>query len=215
MDAIAVSLATNGTAVGLAPLGTSLTDEQAAQLHALGGTPVIATDADYTGRVAAEKDFWILAPYGTDPLHASLPDGADPAELVAGNSQDKLTAAVAAARPLAEILIDAFLDGGSDTAPALGALRVVAARTAARWPADLQQIADRSRVPAALLQSGLAPLVRAWNANPRRAAQEFASQTAQTDAPAAGRVDPRRTPKRRPEQRLARRVEVLRPSPRR
>jgi conjugative relaxase-like TrwC/TraI family protein len=64
MDAVAVAIATDGKAVGLASLGTSLTDEQAAQLRALCRTPVIATDADHAGRVAAERDYWILTPYG-------------------------------------------------------------------------------------------------------------------------------------------------------
>ena len=54
MDAIAVTLATDGKYLGVAPLGTSLTDEQAAQLRLLGyRTPIVATDADLAGRVAA------------------------------------------------------------------------------------------------------------------------------------------------------------------
>jgi len=46
VDAIAVTLAPEGRYVGVAPLGTALTDDQAAQLHHLGHRqPVVATDA--------------------------------------------------------------------------------------------------------------------------------------------------------------------------
>ncbi len=215
MDAIAVTIATAGKAVGLAPLGTSLTEEQAAELHALGRVPVIATDADHAGRAAAERDFWILTPYGADPICALLPDGSDPADLVASNAQDKLAEAVEAAGPLAHRLIDRFLDDSTEIVRALDALRVVAARPASQWPTDLQQVADRSRVPATLLQAALASLVHVWNMDPRRAAWEFASQAAQADVPVAEQMDPRRAPEHRPEQRLAPRAEAPQPGPRR
>ena len=46
--------------------GTSLTDEQASQLARLGKNPIV-TDADIAGRVAAERDFWLLTPYHLAP----------------------------------------------------------------------------------------------------------------------------------------------------
>jgi DNA primase len=46
MDAIAVTLASRGLYLGVAPLGTSLTEEQAAQVAASLCIPVVATDAD-------------------------------------------------------------------------------------------------------------------------------------------------------------------------
>jgi len=78
MDAIAVTLATCGRYIGVAPLGTSLTDEQAHQLAGIGRQPIFATDADLAGRIAAERDFWILSCYRLDPLHARLPAGTQP-----------------------------------------------------------------------------------------------------------------------------------------
>ena len=75
MDAIAVTFASRGRYIGVAPLGTSLTDEQASQLASLGRNPIVATDADIAGRVAAERDFWILTAYRLDPRFALLPDG--------------------------------------------------------------------------------------------------------------------------------------------
>ena len=177
MDAIAVTIATDGTAVGLAPLGTSLTNEQAEQLHTFGSTPAIATDADHAGQAAAQRDFWILTPYGIDPLHARLPEGADPADLVAQGAPDRLAAAVRAARPLAETLVENILGTDSAADNTMNALRVVAARPAQEWATGLTQITVGLDTPPALLQSALASLVHAWNVDPRRAGQQQASQT--------------------------------------
>ncbi|HEY3410932.1 MAG TPA: toprim domain-containing protein, partial [Propionicimonas sp.] len=171
MDALAVTLASEGRHIGLAPLGTSLTGEQAAQLHALGRTPVVATDADPAGRTAAERDFWILASYGIDPLHARLPDGRDPADLIAAGESGQLVAAVTSASPLSDTLIDERFSTQPESEAALDALRVVSAQRSAQWTAGVERIADRSQVPSALLRSALVPLVRAWNIDPNRAAQ--------------------------------------------
>jgi hypothetical protein len=83
MDAIAVTLASHGRYLGVAPLGTSLTDDQAHQLARIGRQPMVATDADLAGRIAAERDFWLLSCYRLDALHIQLPNGTDPAELLA------------------------------------------------------------------------------------------------------------------------------------
>jgi DNA primase len=68
MDALAVSIAGRGDYVGLAPLGTSLTEEQAGQLARLPtpttARPVVATDADLAGQIAAQRDYWLLAQHG-------------------------------------------------------------------------------------------------------------------------------------------------------
>ena len=106
MDAIAVTLASRGRYIGVAPLGTSLTDEQAHQLARIGRQPIVATDADLAGRIAAERDFWMLSCYRLDPLHARLPDGTDPADLLALGGPTALTEALTAAQPLAEQLLD-------------------------------------------------------------------------------------------------------------
>ena len=65
----------------------------------------MATDADLPGRVAAERDYWILTPHGHDPLYAQLPDGTDPADLTATGNNAGLVEALAGAAPLAELLI--------------------------------------------------------------------------------------------------------------
>jgi hypothetical protein len=86
MDALAVSIAGQGRFVGLAPLGTSLTEEQARQLahtaHAHQRRPIVATDADLAGQIAAQRDYWLLAQHGLDPQTVALRPGSDPAEPV-------------------------------------------------------------------------------------------------------------------------------------
>jgi DNA primase catalytic core, N-terminal domain/Toprim-like len=67
MDAIAITLAGGGRYIGVAPLGTSLTNEQASQLARLGKTPIVATDADIAGTPPN-------ATSGSSPLTASTPD---------------------------------------------------------------------------------------------------------------------------------------------
>ena len=84
MDAIAVTLATSGEYVGIAPLGTAFTEAQAAKLKPyLSDDPshiVIATDPDSAGWQSAQRAFWRLAALRAAPRHLTLPEGIDPAD---------------------------------------------------------------------------------------------------------------------------------------
>jgi DNA primase catalytic core len=180
MDAIATTLASQGRMVGVAPLGTSLTEQQVAQLHATGTTPVVATDGDLAGRVAAERDYWLLAPYKLHATHATLPEGSDPASMVEAGQAEQLVTAINAARPLAETLIDerlANIDGPSDAV--LAAVQVLAAQPADTWASGAEHIAEQSGVPSTLVRSALLSHVRAWNTDARQAAQHAAWQVSQ------------------------------------
>ncbi len=192
MDAIAVTLATDGRQVGVAPLGTSLTEPQVAQLAAHPVQPVVATDADPAGRKAAERDFWLLALYNLNPTYAPLPDGADPASLIADGHTEQLQAALATAQPLAHTLIDHRLTSSSDAAAILDAVRILAAQPPSAWTAGAEHIATTTRQPAVIVRSALAAMVKAHNQNPRRAIDQALAATAQqakkNTAPAAGRV---------------------------
>ena len=172
MDAIAVTLATGGKYIGVAPLGTSLTDEQAAQLRQLGyRTPIVATDADLAGRVAAERDYWILTQYGHHPRYAALPDGTDPADLLATERTTILTKALHDATPLAQMLIDERFAHLPVADATLDALRIIAAQPPGYWENGVQDIANHVTLPASVLRTGLGAFVSAWNDDPRRAAQ--------------------------------------------
>jgi DNA primase catalytic core len=172
MDAIAVTLASRGRYIGVAPLGTSLTEEQAAQLARTGMQPIVATDADPAGRIATERDYWMLSCYRLDPPYAPLPDGTDPADLLALKGPTALTEALAAAQPLAERLLEERLNNLPPAQAILEAARVVAARPSRHWDQDSSAISYRLGIPMPQVRHTLLTLVKDWNTDPRRAAQQ-------------------------------------------
>jgi len=111
LDAIAVTLAGQGAAVGVAPLGTAFTDSQADTLRRyLGpGRPgvVVATDGDEAGRKAAVRAYWQLTARGGNPTHLVMPDGHDPASLLQSAGPAALRLALTDPPTLARTLIDA------------------------------------------------------------------------------------------------------------
>jgi hypothetical protein len=108
------------------PLGNGRYD----QLAEIGKNPIVATDADIAGRVAAERDFWILAAYGLDPRYAQLPEGSDPADLFARYGPDALNAALDHAR----LPGDELMTNGSPTCHPIGPNR---GNTGRRGPAHM------------------------------------------------------------------------------
>jgi DNA primase len=170
MDAIAITLASGGRYLGVAPLGTSLTDEQASQLAAIGKNPIVATDADIAGRAAAERDFWILAAYRLDPRYALLPEGTDPADLLALNGPAALTTVLDQARPLGDELINERLTSLPPEQAQLEAPRVVAARPPGCWDQGSNTISSRLKVPVDAVRQTLLTHAKDWNIDPRWAA---------------------------------------------
>ena len=177
MDAWAVSLVSSGTFIGTAALGTNLTEAHVAQLHRPGLSPVVATDADLAGHLAAEKDYWLLAMYNMAARHARLPAGMDPCDLLSNGQAEQLQDAVAHARALADTLIDerlAHLQGGE---AAIDAVRVLAAQSSDGWTSGAEHIAHETGVPAVLVRAALADMVHAWNQNPRKAVVQALAQS--------------------------------------
>jgi hypothetical protein len=162
MDAIAVTLASGGRYIGDAPLCTSLTG--------IGKNPIVATDADIAGRVAAERDFWMLTPYRLDPRYAQLPEGSDPADLLARHGPAALVAALDRALPPGERLLDDQLTNLPPDQAEREATRVVAARPPASWDEGSSSISSRLNVPLPVVRQTLLAQVKDWNTNPRRAA---------------------------------------------
>jgi DNA primase len=172
MDAIAVTLATCERYLEVAPLGTSLTDEQAHHLARIGRQPIVATGADVAGRVAAERDFWMLSCYRLDSLHARLPAGTDPADLLALRGPRALTEALTASQPLAERLLAERMANLPPAEALLEGTRIVAARPSHHWEQGSSTISAQLDVPIAQVRCGLFTLVKEWNTDPRRAAQQ-------------------------------------------
>jgi DNA primase len=170
IDAIAVTTASSGRYIGVAPLGTSLTDEQVGQLARIGNNPIVATDADIAGRVAAERDFWLLSSYRLDPRYAQLPEGLDPADLLALRGPDALTAVLEQARPLGENLITERLTNLPPDQARVEATRVLAARPPVFWDGGTSMISSRLNMSLPAVRETLLAQVKEWNADPRRAA---------------------------------------------
>ena len=128
MDAYAVTLAGEGRYVGVAPLGTSLTEQQAAQLARISRDPIVATDPDVAGQVAAERAYWLLTQHGLDPTYARFPEGLDPADVLTQRGPGALVAALDSASPLGQVLLDERVNNLDPAAALLEAVQVLAAR---------------------------------------------------------------------------------------
>jgi DNA primase catalytic core len=170
MDALAVTIATNGRHVGVAPLGTTLTHEQAAQLVDYGINPIVATDGDLPGRVAAERHFWILTSHRLDPLHAQLPDGNDPADLLADHSAQRLNTALATARPLSDLLITERLAHLPPDQALHETARIIAASPTNRWDNSTDTVSKQLHLPLGQIREQLLELAKQWTTDPRQAA---------------------------------------------
>ncbi|MGD9961930.1 MobF family relaxase [Nocardioides sp.] len=178
MDAVAVTLGSVGLYVGVAPLGTSLTEEQAAQLAAIhratGRDPIVATDPDLAGQVAAERGFWLLTPHGIDPGYAQLPDGLDPADLLAQRGAAALTAALASGQPafqsLGDQLLTERLDNLDPDQARAAAMRIISARPSRLWTPRAELVADRLQLSETEARRELRDAVTTWDADPRKAA---------------------------------------------
>ena len=110
IDAIAITLAADGDAVGVAPLGTAFTDAQADLLRPYTGEGkpgvIVATDADTAGARAAERAYWQLTARSDNPRHRRMADGFDPASLLQHGGKGAIAAALDDTQSLARTLID-------------------------------------------------------------------------------------------------------------
>jgi DNA primase len=111
-DAIAITTASRGRYVGLAPCGTALTTSQLGLLDGLVGLRgvgvLVAFDSDEAGRRAAVKAFHLLSPL-TDKAEAiTFPAGQDPAQILNDGGRAALAEMLASCtRPLADPAIEA------------------------------------------------------------------------------------------------------------
>ncbi len=211
MDAHAITLATRSRYLGVAPLGTALTGDQAAQLARLGGPVIVATDNDPAGRLAAERAHWLLAQHNVPTFAAPLPEGTDPADLLHDHGPDAVTNAILGASPLADILLQERLTNLPADQALTPVVDVLATATPASWDRTCQEIADRLGTDTETTRRALHRAVRSWHDDPHGAAtrqldnarevrarlQAAATQTPeQRWAPTATRIDPRLTTQR-------------------
>jgi len=180
IDALAISLAGAGTYVGMAPLGTALTEEQAAQLahhaHHQNTTPIVATDADLAGLLAAHRDYWLLTQHGLNPRTAPLRPGSDPADALALQGPHALHQVLDNATPLADTLIHERLTNLTGTHAARHAVTILAAAHPHTWEHGTALISEHTGIPATAIRHNLAATVRAWDQDPRTTVSEQIAQ---------------------------------------
>ncbi len=114
-DVIAFHLADMPVAV--ATCGTALGEEHLDLLRRFSKRVVLAFDADEAGAGAAERGFERSVPGDLDLRVAILPEGRDPADLVAGGEVESLKTAIALSMPLLQFRIDRELAGFDLTEP--------------------------------------------------------------------------------------------------
>ena len=202
IDAIAVTLAGGGEYIGVAPLGTALTDAQVAKLvpHLGGGRPgvIVATDADRAGLEAAHRAFWQLAARGDNPRHLLMTGATDPAELLQTAGAAALRDALNGAGSLADTVIaerTAHYADRLDTAEGRvfstrRAAEVIAALPPDAWAGHLTQAVARTGVSPDIAINELLDARRAWTNDPHEQARKHhASDSARTDIGHAERLD--------------------------
>ncbi|WP_114905345.1 MobF family relaxase [Ornithinimicrobium murale] len=201
MDAHAVTLAGAGKYVGVAPLGTALTQTQARQLATFSDTPLVATDADLAGRLAAERDHWLLSQHNLTPRVPTLPAGSDPADLLEYRGPERLREAMGNTKPLTQILIDKCLTNLTADQALPAAATVLATHSPTEWESGIDTIAKSLGITQDESRRALLRAVQSWHEDPRRVVtaqlegvsslkerlerQDEARPTAGVDTPAA------------------------------
>ncbi|NHA69970.1 MobF family relaxase [Phycicoccus flavus] len=194
LDALAINLAGNGNYVGVAPLGTALTQEQARQLaqaaHQHRQQPIVATDPDLAGQTAAHRAYWLLAQHNLDPTTVALRPGTDPAALLHLHGASEVRSALTAVTPLADALLQERLTHLDGMLGARQALTVLAASHPSRWEAGIDSIAETSGVPHIVLRRHLADAVARWEHEPHDLANHQLDDTSSARARLSRQTDP-------------------------
>jgi DNA primase catalytic core len=188
LDAIAVTIAAGGSAVGIAPLGTAFTEAQAVQLkpHFADNHSrvAIATDPDAAGWLAAQRAFWRLAALGADPQHLAMPDRIDPADIVRTEGPASLASRLGQTETFGVNLVDRMLDEHRDECSDAAA-RIWLARDAAKvisvlppdlWVDQIEYVSEHLSLPPGMLQMEVIDASSEWAESPERfALQELAA----------------------------------------
>jgi DNA primase catalytic core len=158
LDALALTLAGDGHTVGVATLGTALTDRQADLLspYIRAGGPgiLVATDADDAGQRATERIYWQLTTRDDDPRRLALPDGLDPADLLHRDGAARLRTAIETSGSLADHLLDTRVVAtahGKSPAAIREAVRdaavIITASPPARWLDRIDRVTEALNLP--------------------------------------------------------------------
>ncbi|GAC1323932.1 MAG: hypothetical protein NVSMB25_20880 [Thermoleophilaceae bacterium] len=169
-----------GVTEAVAIMGTALTQEQLAELGRAAGTVYLALDADSSGQEAMLRAARDARERGLELLVVSMPEGSDPAEVVAGQGAGALHVLLESALSVPEFEARRVLAAADLTSPrgrdrALDQVRPLVAaippNTASRDEL-VRHLADRLDVPAEYLRADVPPMAprRAPAPRPRPAA---------------------------------------------
>jgi DNA primase len=157
-------------------------------------TPVVATDADLAGHRAAARAFWQLMNRGEPPRHLALPDGADPASYLTDAGPEQLHAALTAAAPLTDVLIERRVDWYADRldtvegtlAAVRSASAVIAALPPEQWQRQVDRLTDRTGADRGTVITEVVERATTYGDNP--GAYATGQAAIDTDLRLAGRV---------------------------
>jgi DNA primase catalytic core len=177
VDALAVTIGSDGTHVGVASLGTAFTDAQANRLRPYIGVGragvLVATDADTAGWKAAQRAYWQLTARGDTPGHLVMGCGLDPALILEESGTSALRHTLAAAAPLAHALIGVRLaasplDTLEDRLTAVRrAADVIGALPPNQWTNNVTFLRQRLNAPTAAICLAVIDAGHAWTDDPR------------------------------------------------
>jgi DNA primase len=137
LDAYAVTAATDGKCVGVAPSGTALTAAQVDVLsRASNAEPVVGMDGDDAGKWATVRTYELLQPIAETPRAVIWPAGQDPASMWADGQREGIASYLEQPGPLVDVVVNAKLDAWLDRSPGVEG-RVNAARDVAMTVVDL------------------------------------------------------------------------------
>jgi DNA primase catalytic core len=181
MDAIAVTLAAEGKAAGVAPLGTAFTEQQADRLKSLWREDprniVVATDPDKAGWLSAQRAFWRLAALRADPRHLPMPEDVDPADLLRAEGSTALAARLSLHVSLGRTLIDAIIGDQLEEADVYararinkGAAQIIASLPPDTWTEHVPYAAERLDLPVWVVQEDVLEAAAHWTDDPGAAA---------------------------------------------
>jgi DNA primase catalytic core len=147
LDAYAVTSATNGSCVGVAPSGTALTVDQAFVLwhtSCISNPPeeqtvvdvVVGLDGDDAGRRASLRAYDVLRQVVDTPRAVVWPEGKDPAAMWGAIEHREIASRLKDPQPLVDVVVNAKLDAWLDRSPSVEG-RVNAARDVAMTVVDL------------------------------------------------------------------------------
>jgi DNA primase len=159
-DVLALSQA--GLPEVVAIMGTALTSEQLAELSRTATTVLLALDADRAGREAMLRAARGAAERGVELLVVDMPEGRDPAELVAADGVEAVSSRLGGAMTVPEfevrrVLADADLSSPRGRDRALTAVRPLVDATPERSAVRdelVRMAADRLDVPAEYVRAG-------------------------------------------------------------